>query len=72
MEKDLWLYASGFDPNWRRHGVMTMLTIEVMHWALQSNYPSRQLAASRLSKSLSIFQRSAIMRGSIFRSISDS
>jgi CelD/BcsL family acetyltransferase involved in cellulose biosynthesis len=38
MGKDLWLYASGFDPNWRRYGVMTMLTIEVMQWALRSNY----------------------------------
>jgi len=38
MGRDLWLYASGFDPNWCRDGVMTMLTIEVMQWALQSNY----------------------------------
>jgi CelD/BcsL family acetyltransferase involved in cellulose biosynthesis len=38
MGKDLWLYASGFDPNWRRYGVMTMLTIEVMQWALRANY----------------------------------
>jgi len=38
MGKDLWLYASGFDPSWRRYGVMTMLTIEVMQWALRSNY----------------------------------
>jgi len=38
MGKDLWFFASGFDPNWRRYGVMTMLTIEVMQWALRSNY----------------------------------
>jgi CelD/BcsL family acetyltransferase involved in cellulose biosynthesis len=38
MGKDLWLYASGFDPDWRRYGVMTMLTTEVMQWALRSNY----------------------------------
>jgi CelD/BcsL family acetyltransferase involved in cellulose biosynthesis len=38
MGKDLWLFASGFEPNWRRYGVMTMLTTEVMQWALRSNY----------------------------------
>jgi CelD/BcsL family acetyltransferase involved in cellulose biosynthesis len=38
MGKDLWLYASGFDPSWRRYGVMTMLTVEVMQWALRSHY----------------------------------
>jgi CelD/BcsL family acetyltransferase involved in cellulose biosynthesis len=38
MGKHLWLFASGFDPSWRRYGVMTMLTVEVMQWALRSNY----------------------------------
>jgi hypothetical protein len=33
----LWLYASGFDASWRRYGVMAMLTVEVMPWALRSN-----------------------------------
>jgi hypothetical protein len=32
------LFASGFEPNWRRYGVMTMLTTEVMQWALRSNH----------------------------------
>ena len=38
MDKDLWMYTSGFDPDWRRYGVMTMLTVEIMQWAMRSGY----------------------------------
>lgn len=38
MGGDLWLYTSGFDPQWRRYGIMTMLTVEVMQWAIASKY----------------------------------
>lgn len=32
---DLWFYSSGFDPEWRKYGVMTMLTVEVLQWAIR-------------------------------------
>jgi hypothetical protein len=34
----IWLHATWLDPSWRGYGVMTMLTIEVMQWALRSDY----------------------------------
>jgi CelD/BcsL family acetyltransferase involved in cellulose biosynthesis len=34
LGSDLYLYYSGFDPNWRRYGVMTTLMAETMKWAI--------------------------------------
>jgi CelD/BcsL family acetyltransferase involved in cellulose biosynthesis len=36
MDDNLWLYSSGFDPNWRKYGVMTMLTAEILKWGIVS------------------------------------
>jgi CelD/BcsL family acetyltransferase involved in cellulose biosynthesis len=47
MGGDLWLYASGFDPEWRRYGVMTMLTVEIMQWAIASKYERVNLSCGR-------------------------
>ena len=36
MDDNLWLYSSGFDPNWRKYGIMTMLTAEILKWGIGS------------------------------------
>jgi CelD/BcsL family acetyltransferase involved in cellulose biosynthesis len=36
MDDNLWLYSSGFDPSWRKYGVMTMLTAEILKWSIAS------------------------------------
>jgi CelD/BcsL family acetyltransferase involved in cellulose biosynthesis len=36
--KDLWLYSSGFDPEWRKYGVMTMLTAEILQWSILAQF----------------------------------
>lgn len=36
MDDNLWLYSSGFDPSWRKYGVMTMLTAEILKWGIGS------------------------------------
>ena len=34
----LWFLSSGFDTAWRKYGIMTMLTVEVMKWAIESRF----------------------------------
>jgi CelD/BcsL family acetyltransferase involved in cellulose biosynthesis len=36
MDDNLWLYSSGFDPSWRKYGIMTMLTAEILKWGIGS------------------------------------
>jgi CelD/BcsL family acetyltransferase involved in cellulose biosynthesis len=36
MDGHLWLYSSGFDPKWRKYGIMTMLTTEILKWAIDT------------------------------------
>jgi CelD/BcsL family acetyltransferase involved in cellulose biosynthesis len=33
---DLYLYFSGYDPNWRKYSVMTTLTAETIKWAVKN------------------------------------
>jgi CelD/BcsL family acetyltransferase involved in cellulose biosynthesis len=32
---DLYLYFSGYDPSWRKYGVMTLLVTETIKWAIE-------------------------------------
>ncbi len=34
LDDDLYLYYSGFDPKWRKYGVMTALMSETLKWAI--------------------------------------
>jgi len=34
---DLYLYYSGYDPNWRKYSVMTTLTAETIKWAMKND-----------------------------------
>ena len=34
LDSHLWLYSSGYDPKWRKYGIMTMLTAEILKWAV--------------------------------------
>jgi hypothetical protein len=36
MDDNLWLYSSGFDPSWRKYGIMTMLAAEILKWGIGS------------------------------------
>ena len=47
MDKDLWFGASGFDPDWRSYGIMTMLTVEIMQWAIESKYEVVNLSCGK-------------------------
>lgn len=38
LDKDLYLYFSGFDPDWRKYGVMTTLTSETIKWAIENGF----------------------------------
>ena len=38
LDKDLYLYFSGFNPDWRKYGVMTTLTSETIKWAIENGF----------------------------------
>ena len=38
LGNDLYLYYSGFNPNWRKYGVMTTLMVETMKWAIDNGF----------------------------------
>ena len=44
LGNELWLYSSGYDPEWRRYGIMTVLIAEILKWSISS-----QLAVVNLS-----------------------
>ena len=38
LDDALWFLSTGFDTSWRKYGVMTMLTVEVMKWAIDAKF----------------------------------
>ena len=38
LDKDLYLYFSGFDPDWRKYSVMTTLMSETIKWAIENGF----------------------------------
>jgi CelD/BcsL family acetyltransferase involved in cellulose biosynthesis len=49
--RELYLYSSGYDPAWRRYGVMTTLMAEIMRWTISDKLGVVNLSTSRdLSK----------------------
>ena len=38
LDKELYLYFSGFDPKWKKYGVMTTLVVEIIKWAIEHGF----------------------------------
>ena len=48
---ELYLYFSGYDPKWRKYGVMTTLMVETIKWAIEHRFASINLSTGKdLSK----------------------
>jgi CelD/BcsL family acetyltransferase involved in cellulose biosynthesis len=51
LDDELYLYFSGFDPEWRKYGVMTTLVVEIMKWAIENKFALLNLSTGKdLSK----------------------
>jgi CelD/BcsL family acetyltransferase involved in cellulose biosynthesis len=38
LDRELYLYFSGFDPVWKKYGVMTTLMVEIIKWAIEHDF----------------------------------
>lgn len=38
LDEELYLYFSGFDPTWKKYGVMTTLMVEIIKWAIERGF----------------------------------
>jgi CelD/BcsL family acetyltransferase involved in cellulose biosynthesis len=38
LDGELYLYFSGFDPAWKKYGVMTTLMVEIIKWAIERGF----------------------------------
>lgn len=51
FDNELYLYFSGFDPEWRKYGVMTTLVVEIIKWAIEHKLKLLNLSTGKdLSK----------------------
>jgi CelD/BcsL family acetyltransferase involved in cellulose biosynthesis len=51
FDNELYLYFSGFDPEWKKYGVMTTLVVEIMKWAIEHKFGLLNLSTGKdLSK----------------------
>ena len=51
LGRELYLYFSGYDPRWRKYGVMTTLMVETIKWAIEHGYEIINLSTGKdLSK----------------------
>jgi CelD/BcsL family acetyltransferase involved in cellulose biosynthesis len=51
FDDELYLYFSGFDPEWKKYGVMTTLVVEIMKWAIKHKFALLNLSTGKdLSK----------------------
>jgi CelD/BcsL family acetyltransferase involved in cellulose biosynthesis len=49
--RELYLYYSGYDPDWRKYSVMTTLMAEIMRWSITRKFTAVNLSTSKdLSK----------------------
>jgi CelD/BcsL family acetyltransferase involved in cellulose biosynthesis len=44
---ELYLYFSGYDPRWRKYGVMTTLMVETIKWAIEHGYTLINLSTGK-------------------------
>jgi CelD/BcsL family acetyltransferase involved in cellulose biosynthesis len=47
LGKELYLYFSGYDPRWRKYGVMTTLMVETIKWAIEHGYTIINLSTGK-------------------------
>ena len=51
LDQDLYLYFSGYDPKWRKYGIMTRLMVETIKWAIDVGFARVNLSTGKdLSK----------------------
>lgn len=51
FDQELYLYFSGFDPEWKKYGVMTTLVVEIIKWAIEQKLGLLNLSTGKdLSK----------------------
>jgi CelD/BcsL family acetyltransferase involved in cellulose biosynthesis len=51
FDNELYLYFSGFDPEWKQYGVMTTLVVEIIKWAIERKFELLNLSTGKdLSK----------------------
>jgi len=46
---ELCLYFSGYDPRWRKYGVMTTLMVETIKWAIEQGFVIINLSAGSMA-----------------------
>ena len=47
LDRDLYLYFSGFDPAWKKYGVMTTLVVEIMKWSIEHGFRRLNLSTGK-------------------------
>jgi CelD/BcsL family acetyltransferase involved in cellulose biosynthesis len=51
FDHELYLYFSGFDPEWKKYGVMTTLVVEIIKWSIEHKFGLLNLSTGKdLSK----------------------
>ncbi|WFU79151.1 GNAT family N-acetyltransferase [Bradyrhizobium sp. CIAT3101] len=47
LGRDIYLYFSGFEPSWKKYGVMTTLVVEIIKWAIERGFNTLNLSTGR-------------------------
>ncbi|WP_375311197.1 GNAT family N-acetyltransferase [Bradyrhizobium sp. A5] len=47
LGRDIYLYFSGFEPSWKKYGVMTTLVVEIIKWAIEQGFSALNLSTGK-------------------------
>ncbi|TYL92016.1 GNAT family N-acetyltransferase [Bradyrhizobium rifense] len=47
LGQDIYLYFSGFEPSWKKYGVMTTLVVEIIKWAIGHGFSTLNLSTGK-------------------------